>query len=170
MTSRRKLPIPLAIAAVVAPLLVCGCKPTSIAATSHATESSKPSNGRDVSAILQADQAYTDAYKRGDWPSAAGLLAPGYYGVANDLEVDRAALERDFPKIHVGGYKFEQPRVHFVRPDLAVLIRVGSMNESFEGSDISGRYWFSGTWIRIDGHWKLLVEEEVALGGQPPAT
>jgi hypothetical protein len=168
--SRRNLQITVTIAAVVWSLLACGCKPTGIAATSQPTETSQPSNERDISAILQADQAYADAYKRGDWGSAAALLAPGYYGVGNDLEVDRAALERDFPKIHVVGYTFEHPRVHFVRPDLAVLSRVGSMNESFDGTDISGRYWFSGTWIRIDGHWKLLVEEEVALGAQPPAT
>jgi hypothetical protein len=168
MTSRRNLPIPLTITALVASLLVCSCKPTSIAATPRAAGSS--SNDRDRSAVLQADQAYTDAYKRGDWPSAAALLAPGYYGVGSDLEVDRTALERNFPKIHVGEYKFQQAHVHFVRPDIAVVSRLGSMNESFDGSDISGRYWFSGTWIRIDGHWKLLVEEEVALGAQLPAT
>jgi len=37
------------------------------------------------------------------------------------------------------------------------------MRETYGDRDISGRYWHGDIWLRRDGRWVLLVEQEVWL-------
>lgn len=156
----------LAVAAVLVVVLtaVNGC------GQPHPTAS--PSSSRDTSndsaMVLALDQKYWEAERTKDWKWVSEHLAANYYGVGNDFEVDRAAVESDFKKITLISYELQPPRIRFVRPDLAVVSYLGTMQETFDGADISGRYWYSTTWTLIDNKWMLLVEQEVSLDKQPP--
>ena len=125
-------------------------------------------SAQDSATVLALDRKYWEAEKTKDWSWVSTLVAPSYYGVGSDFEIDRAGLERDFPKVQLMEYELQPPRIRFVRPDLAVVSYVGRMKEFFDGQDISGRYWYSTTWTLANDEWKLLVEQEVRLDAPPP--
>jgi hypothetical protein len=120
------------------------------------------------SQVLGRDQAYAQAWLKGDWESVAAIVAPEYWGVGDDFSWDFAKLKEEFPKAKAIAYTSEKPQVRQLAPGLALLNRVTSMRETYAGTDISGRYWVSEIWTLRDGRWLLLVEQEVLL--QPGAT
>jgi hypothetical protein len=52
--------------------------------------------------------------------------------------------------------------------DVVLYNDVAAMRETYGDHDISGRYWHGDIWVRRDGRWALLVEQEVWL--REPAT
>jgi hypothetical protein len=120
--------------------------------------------------VLAADQEYGAAWLRGDWAAASALMAPNYYGVSTDIELDRAGLEKLFPKVRALAYEKQARHVRVLRPDLTVVSYEMTMKEISDGHDISGRYWYATTWTLIDSGWKLLMEQEIPLDDahQPP--
>ena len=48
-------------------------------------------------------------------------------------------------------------------PDLALVNYVMWMRETYDGKDMSGRYWYSQIWVRREGRWLLLVEQELPM-------
>ncbi len=125
--------------------------PQSPQSNAGSTKNSDPA----TAAILAADRRYWGAQKKGDWPLIAALLAPEYYGVSADLELNRDDLARDLAKTKLLDYELQRARVRLVRPDLAVVSYTGRMKEIFDGQDISGRYWYSTTWVLQNHEWKL---------------
>jgi Domain of unknown function (DUF4440) len=124
----------------------------------------KISIGVTAAEVLDLDRRYWDGMRAGNWAAVASLIAPEYYGVGATFELNLEQLKLAFPKIKLLSYHLEPPRVKQVGPDLVVVSYVGSMRESFDGQDNSGRYWYSTTWTRRDNRWQLLVEEEVRVG------
>jgi hypothetical protein len=132
-----------------------------------ARDTSSQTTPRDVATIgaeiLAADQQYGAAWLKGDWAAASALTAPNYYGVSTDFELDQAGLKEIFPKVKAFGYEKQAPHVRVFSPSLAIVSYEMTMKETYDGRDISGRYWYATTWTLIDGSWKLLMEQEIPL-------
>jgi len=118
----------------------------------------------DVTSLGAAlDQQLSDVYLRQDWAALEKFVAPDYAAFAPDIQWDLAALKREFPKIHLRGYHVERQQIKRISGDAILIVDIGTMQESYDGQDISGRYWTSDVWVRRDGKWLLLVEQEVPL-------
>lgn len=111
------------------------------------------------------DRRLTDAYHRRDWVTLQSLVAPDYAGITEDFEWDFASLQREFHKIRLVDSKIERQRIKRLAPDLILVNDIFTMHETFDGEDISGRYNSSDVWVRRNGHWLLLIEQEVRLRG-----
>ena len=158
---------------VIVPLLglsvaSTGCDSPSRLPPVPSSQAAPRDTAQDSATVLALDRKYWEAEKSKDWSWVSAAVAPSYYGVGSDFEIDRAGLERDFPKVKLMEYELQPARIRFVRPDLAVVSYVGRMKESFDGEDISGRYWYSTTWTLVNNEWKLLVEQEIRLDAPPP--
>jgi hypothetical protein len=70
---------------------------------------------------------------------------------------------REFPKIRLSDLQVERRHVKWLTPDLLQINSVQTMQEVYDGHDISGRYWTSDIWVRRDGKWLLFVEQEILL-------
>ncbi len=115
-----------------------------------------------VAEVLARAHEYDEAWLRGDWPAVKAMLAPDYYVFDGD-EGDVARLQEEFPKIKTLEYKQEQPHVKILAVDLVLVNHVMQMRETYDGKDMSGRYWYSQIWARRDGRWLLLVEQELPM-------
>jgi hypothetical protein len=91
------------------------------------------------------------------------MVAPDYYGTGDDFEWDSTALQREFPKIQLSDLHVERQHVKRLAPDLILINDVLTMRETYAGQNISGRYWSNDIWVRRDGRWFLLVEQEFPL-------
>ena len=109
------------------------------------------------------DRRLSDAYLKQDWPALEKIVAPDYSVLTADGQWDYATLKREFPKIHAKSYQVERQVVKRLSADLILVNDVVTMEETYDGQDISGRYWMSDLWVRRDGKWLLLVEQEVPL-------
>jgi hypothetical protein len=113
--------------------------------------------------VLELDKRLTDVYRRHDAQALLALVAPEYYGDAGDFEWDHDTLMREFPKIRLSDLRVERRHVKRLTPDIVQIDCVQTMQEVYDGQDISGRYWTSGIWVHRDGRWLLLVEQEIPL-------
>jgi hypothetical protein len=68
-----------------------------------------------------------------------------------------------FAKVKAFGYEKQSPHVRVFSPSLAIVSDQMTMKETYDGRDISGRYWCATLWTLIDGSWKLLMEQEIPL-------
>ncbi|MBZ5656699.1 MAG: nuclear transport factor 2 family protein [Acidobacteriia bacterium] len=109
------------------------------------------------------DDQLTEVYLRQDWAALEKIVAPDYSGFAADEQWDFSALKREFPKIHLVDLHVERQQVKRLSHDLILVSDVLTMHETYAGQDISGRYWSSDIWVRRNGKWLLLVEQEVPL-------
>ena len=159
----RRRPHARVVALATVSVLAAGCDRL----TPGAGDSDPQLSVRDVAkisaAVLSADQEYSAAWLKGDWAAASALIAPNYYGVSTDLELDHTGLEKLFRKVRAFGYEQQASHVRVLRPDLAIVSYEMTMKETYDGKDISGRYWYATTWTLIGGSWKLLVELEIPL-------
>lgn len=106
------------------------------------------------------DSKLTDAYMRKDWPALAAIVAPDYYASGDGFEWDYAALQREFPKIQLVDFHVEHRRVKQLAPGVILVSDVAMVRETYGAQDISGRYWSSDVWVKREGQWRLLVEQE----------
>jgi hypothetical protein len=109
------------------------------------------------------DRQLTDVYLRQSWEALEKMVAPDYAGFAGDEQWDFSALKREFPKIHLTDLHIEHQQVKRLSRDMILVTDVLTMHETYAGQDISGRYWTSDVWVRRNGKWLLLVEQEVPL-------
>ena len=109
------------------------------------------------------DTSLTNAYLHQDWNTLSAIVAPDYYGVGDGIEWDYAALKREFPKIHLVEARAEYRHVKSLGPDMLLINENMTIRETYDGHDISGRYAMSDIWVRRNGAWFLLVEQELPL-------
>ena len=123
-----------------------------------------------IAEVLAADQAYADAWLRSDWAAASAMIAPDYFGLSPDGSIDQFRLRDVFARAKALGYTRTTPHTKVLASDVVMVSYEQQMKETFDGRDISGRYWYSTIWKRLDGRWKLLVEQEIPLDepAQPP--
>ncbi len=157
---RRLVPVIILLAVSV---VVVGCDRPKRGAGDSGPQATRLDVAKISAAVLAADQAYGAAWLKGDWAAASALTAPNYYGVSTDFELDHAGLKELFSKVRALGYEQQSPHVRVLRPDLAIVSYEMTMKETYDGHDISGRYWYATTWTLIDGSWKLLMEREIPL-------
>jgi len=122
-----------------------------------------PSAHNDEDEVLRRDHAYKEAFQRSDWPAVQKLVAPEYLGLVPEARWDVTQLAREFPKIKLRGYRDETPTLKRLGPEEMLVSQVSALDETYDGRDISGRYWVSCVWVRRAGRWLLLVEQEVPL-------
>ncbi|HTV58791.1 MAG TPA: nuclear transport factor 2 family protein [Verrucomicrobiae bacterium] len=142
--------------------VLCGCKHRENSGSpilSQARESDRDSTVEGA----ELDRRLTDTYLRHDSTALADLVAPDYYGTGEGFEWDFAALQREFPKIHLSELHLERQRVKRLAPHLVLVNDFVTMREIYGDQDISGRYWSSDIWVQRNGRWLLLVEQEVPL-------
>jgi hypothetical protein len=152
--------------AMLLTLLIAICAPAiEPAATSAASASTATDDTAQLAATL--DQRLTDAYHIRDWSKLQSLLAPDYSAISEAAEWDLATLQREFPKIHLIDFKIEQRHIRRLSPDLLLINEVAFMHETYENDDTSGRYSNSDIWVRRNGRWLLLLEQEVRLRDSP---
>ena len=113
-------------------------------------------------ALALSDQL-VGIYKSGDWRALLSLLDPGYLGTAPGIQWNLAALQREFPKIRLSEYHREAFIVKKLAPGMVLLNEDGTLRETYDGQDISGRYRFTTIWVKRAGSWRLLFEQEVPL-------
>lgn len=113
--------------------------------------------------ILALSDDLTRIYKEGDWSSLSSLVASDYLGSAPGFEWDLARLKAEFPKIRLTGCRVEGATVKALAPGLVLLNQDATLQETYDGHDISGHYRFTTIWARRDGRWRLLFEQEVPL-------
>jgi hypothetical protein len=128
-----------------------------------ASQRSDPQSADASSEGAVLDHQLTEVYLRQDWAALEKMTAPDYSGFALDEQWDFAALKREFPKIHLQDFHVESQQIKSLSPDLVLVSDVLMMHETYAGQDISGRYWSSDIWVRRNGKWLLLVEQEVPL-------
>ena len=140
-------------------LNACSGKPPETSTSAHQPVTESP-----AAAVIAAEKLYAEAYLHRDWKAAAVLLAPDYYVNAEGVEGDFAKLKEEFPKIQLFDYQvLSEPRVKSLAPDLALYNDTETMRETYAGRDISGHYWHGDIWVRRNGRWLLLVEQEGRL-------
>ena len=109
------------------------------------------------------DNNLTNAYLHQDWHALSAIVAPDYDGIGDGIEWDYAALRREFPKIHLVEAHAEHQHVKTLSPEMLLINEDMAIRETYDGHDISGRYAMSDIWVRRNGAWFLLVEEELPL-------
>ena len=121
-----------------------------------------------MTGLALSDQLST-IYKHGDWSALADLLAPEYLGTAPEGQWDMKALQREFPKIHFTGIHRDHFVVKELAPDVLLLNEDATLQETYDGQDISGRYRFTTIWTRQAERWRLLFEQEMPLAAETPS-
>jgi hypothetical protein len=91
------------------------------------------------------------------------MLAPGYLGTAPGLSWNLDSLRAAFPRIHFITWRRDQATVKELSPGTLLVNDDGWLTESYDGQDISGRYRLTEVWVRRDGRWLLLFEQEMPL-------
>ena len=127
------------------------------------SQSSNPRSAENSAEGAALDRQLTEAYLRQDWAALEKIVAPDYSGFTLDEQWNLSTLKREFPKVHLVDLMVERQQVKRLRPDLILVSDVFTMHETYSGQDISGRYWSSDIWVRRNGKWLLLVEQEVPL-------
>ena len=117
------------------------------------------------SEILSLDHRYAEAWRQGDWATVESLVAPDYEAIGEDFSWSLQNLREEFPKVKLLEYKNGPASLEALGPDTILLSYVTRMQETADGKDISGRYWYSQIWVRRAGAWRLLVEQEIPLRG-----
>ncbi len=121
-------------------------------------------------AVIAAESRYIQAYLHRDWAAAAALIAPDYYANVEGFEGDLAKLREEFPKIQLFDYQvISAPHLKRLAADLVLYNDIATVRETYAGRDTSGRYWHGDIWVRRNGRWLLLVEQEVGLKGTLPS-
>jgi hypothetical protein len=105
----------------------------------------------------------SDGYKRGDWPTVAGMLATDYLGTAPGVQWNLDSLQSAFHTIHFVAFHRDDALVKAVAPGILLVNEDGVLTESQSGQDISGRYRFTNIWVQRGGQWLLAVEQEIPL-------
>lgn len=145
--------------ALLAAAMLAGCG-------SHGSASTESGNAFPLvaeSTAIALDNSLTNAYVHQDWNALSALVAPDYYGTGDGIEWDYAALKREFPKIHLTDARAEHQHVKTLGPDMLLINEDMTIRETYDGHDISGRYAMSDIWVRRNGSWSLLVEQELPL-------
>lgn len=120
-------------------------------------------------AVIAAESRNTQAYLHRDWAAAAALIASDYYANVEGFEGDLAKLKEEFPKIQLFDYQvISGPHLKRLAADLVLYNDIATVRETYAGRDTSGRYWHGDIWLRRNGRWFLLVEQEVGLKGTLP--
>ena len=137
-------------------------------AGNNSTDVSMAAKDPAVADVLALDHKYWEAERLKDWPAVVALVAPDYYSIGEDFESDYKELQSEFPKIQLYDYHIGSPHVRRLSNDSILVSYVATMHETYDGKDISGRYWCSTLWVQRNKKWLLLVEEEVRLDSTVP--
>jgi len=157
--------IPLAFIALLLGVLILlvGCKQRERAGSAAPNLAGASDEDSIVAEAAALDRRLTQIDLSRDWPALEAIVAPDYYGTGEGFEWDFAALQREFPKIQLSDLHVERQNVKRLAPDLILVNDVLTMRETYGGQNISGRYWSGDIWVRRNGRWLLLVEQEVPL-------
>ena len=120
-----------------------------------AAEGASPDSLRTL-ALALSDELST-AYRHGDWPALAALLAPDYLGTVPGERADRAQLKLQFPKTHLIDVRRGDYVVKLLAQGVLLLNEDVILQETYEGQDISGRYRMTTIWGKDADRWRLDV-------------
>jgi ketosteroid isomerase-like protein len=153
----------------VAVLVSCGAKSVALAGDLH--QSSKQATVASLRAeILAMDDRLAKIYRTGDLPGLKALYAPDYLGYwAGQRAADLATVQREFPKVKLLEFHRDFAVVKELAPGVALLNEDGTMRETYNGVDVSGRYHYTTIWIKRAGRWRLLFEQEVPFAVLSPS-
>ena len=76
---------------------------------------------------------------------------------------DRAALQREFPRIRMQSFHRDSAIVKALGAGVVLLNEDATMRETYAGKDISGRYRMTTAWAFREGRWRLVFEQEIPL-------
>ncbi len=114
--------------------------------------------GEATAAIRAAIRTYAEAFERGDGKALAGLWTPDGDIVDDEGRVlngretvgQISAATKDAPRPAV---RIEQTNLRLLTPDVAIEDGTVSVTPPGATTPLSG--WFSATWVRHEGIWKL---------------
>ena len=127
-----------------------------------------------TAAIRAAIRGYAEAFERGDGKALAGFWTPDGDIVDDEGRVlnGREAVGQITPATKDAprpAFRIEQTQLRLLSADVA--IEDGTVEVTPPGATVALAGWFSATWVRHDGVWKLasLRESRVASPHRPRA-
>jgi hypothetical protein len=80
-----------------------------------------------------------------------------------------ASLQKEFPKIALLAVHRSSFLVRPLAPDIVLLNEDVTLQETYDGQDISGPYRWTTIWARRSGRWQLIFEQEIPIPQQTAA-
>ena len=107
----------------------------------------------DAGTIADLEDSVWKAYKNKQLRSFEGLLYKTYYGVYADgiktLDMEVA----DMDKTDIDSYSLADINVEFPNPSIAVITYKTSQRGTFDGKDVSGKYYNESVWVKKGDRW-----------------
>jgi uncharacterized protein (TIGR02246 family) len=142
-----------------------------LAHAQQAAATQKPNDA--TAAIRDAARSYQDALTRGDGKALAALWTPDgdivddegrvLNGRESVSQITAATKEAPRPT-----FRIEETNLRFLTPDVAIEDGTVAVTPPGAAAPLSG--WFSATWVRHDGAWKLtgLRESRISSPHETP--
>jgi uncharacterized protein (TIGR02246 family) len=163
---------PLAASATIF-FFSCGTAPAQQAVAPAATAATQTPDAVTLAAIKAAARGYQEALDRGDGKALAALWTPDGDIVDDEGRVlnGREAVRG----ITAAGTGSPRPAVHIEETSLRLLsadaaIEDGTVTVTPPGATTPLTGWFSATWVRHDGAWKLAGLRESRISAPQNAT
>ena len=107
----------------------------------------------DAGTIADLEESVWKAYKNKQLRSLQGLLYKTYYGVYADgiktLDMEVA----DMDKTNLDNYTLTDVQVKFPNANIAVITYKTSQGGTFDGKDVSGKYYNESVWVKKGNRW-----------------
>src|SRR4026209_689559 len=112
-------------------------------------------------AITDLEKSAWEAYKNKQADALKKLMSKDYYGeYAEGIKnLDREVA--DMAKTDLREYSLADMKVVFPSSDVAVITYKTTMQQTFEGKDMSGTYNSASVWVKKGGKWLEVLHTEV---------
>lgn len=107
----------------------------------------------DAGTITDLEDSVWKAYKNKQLRSFEGLLYKTYYGIyANGIKtLDMEVADMD--KTNLDSYTLTDVQVEFPNANIAVITYKTSQQGTFDGKDVSGKYYNESVWVKKGNRW-----------------
>ena len=113
--------------------------------------------------LIALEHAWLEAMKRKDMATVEQLVGQEFTLTANGLPQNRLTRTQwiaTVPVLDIQGYGFQQVVVH-VYADAAVVLAELEMQATIAGSDRSGHFVLTDTWVKRDGRWQVVARGSI---------
>ena len=135
-----------------------GVAPVCFAQASPAKPAKSASN---QTAITDLEKSAWEAYKNKQADAFRKLMSKDYYGTYAEGIKNLDKEVADMAKTDLREYSLADMKVVFPRADVAVITYKTTMQQTFEGKDLSGTYNSASVWVKTSGKWLEVLHTEV---------
>ena len=139
-------------------MMLVALAPVCVAQASSAKPAKSASNDK---AITDLEKSAWESYKNKQADAFRKLMSKDYYGTYAEGIKNLDSEVADMAKADLREYSLADMKVVFPSADVAVITYKATMQQTFEGKDMSGTYNSASVWVKKSGKWLEVLHTEV---------